>query len=353
MENDAASRFSTECWRKCAEMGVMGLPLPECHGGQGADTLSTVLSLEALSYGCKDSGLIHAIIAHMLCSLQILVFGTDEQRQRYLRPASRGDIVLAQAITESDSGSDALAMKTRAERNGDGYRINGAKMFISNGPIADVALVFGVTDPERRKFGGISCFIVEKEDPGFTRCAPLQKMGLRTLQNGELIFQDCLIPSSRILGREGHGMAIFNEGMLMERTLLFACHLGIMQRSLETCIKYTTERKQGGQSIGKYQFISDKIARMVMNIELGRLILYKSAWLIDQKKRSTMEASIAKLFISESLKSACLDAVQIHGGYGYMKEFEIERDLRDAIASTIYSGTSEIQKIIISTLSAV
>ncbi len=352
-ENDAASQFPWEGWKKCADMGVMGLPIPTLYQGQGVDILTTVLCLEALSSGCKDSGLIHAIIAHMLCALQILSFGTEEQKQKYLPRACRGELVFAQAITEADSGSDALNMKTKADKNGNGYKLTGAKMFISNGPIADVVLAFAVTNSERKNFGGISAILVEKGDTGFAQCKAMEKMGLRTLQNGELVFTDCMVPADRVLGREGLGMPIFMEGMRLERTLLFACHLGVMQRSLETCVKYSEERKQGGQPIGKHEFIMDKIARMIMNLEMARLILYKSAWLIDQKKRSDLEASISKLFISESLKNACLDAVQIHGAYGYMKEFEIERDLRDSVASTIYSGTTEIQKIIISRLAKV
>jgi alkylation response protein AidB-like acyl-CoA dehydrogenase len=351
-EDDASSRFPWEKWGKCAQMGVMGLPIPETYGGQGADMLTSALALESLGYACKDSGLVHAIIAHMLSALQILTFGSDDHKRTYLSRAAGGEIVLAQAITEPDSGSDALDMRAKAEKGSDTYRINGTKLFISNGPIADVTLVYAVTDAAKKKFGAISCFVVEKDDPGFTRCGAIPKMGLRTLQNGELVLRDCTVPAGRILGREGHGMAIFNEGMRVERTLLFACHLGIMRRTLESCIKYASERHQGGQPIIKHQFLSDKIARMLVNLELGKLILYKSAWLIDQKRRSSLEASIAKLFISESLKSACLDAVQIHGGYGFMKEFDVERDLRDSIAATIYSGTSEIQKIILTTLAS-
>ena len=352
IEDDSSAEFPWEGWRRCGDLGITGLPLPEALGGQGADCLTTAMALQTLAYACKDSGLVHAIIAHMLAAVQIHVFGTEEQKQKYLPRASKGEIVLAQAITEPDSGSDALAMRSKAERVGSDYRINGTKTFISNGPIADVALVFAVTNPERRTFGGISCFVVEKEDPGFVRGEPIEKMGLRTLQNGELVLTDCVVQGDRILGGEGRGMTIFNEGMVIERTLLFACHLGILQRVLKTCIRYASERTQGGQVILKHQFILDKIARMAMNLELGRLVLQKAAWQIDQRKRATLEASIAKLFISESLESACLDAVQIHGAYGYMREFEIERDLRNSIASTIYSGTSEIQKIIIATLSA-
>ena len=350
-KDDAESRFSWPRWQKLSSMGLTGLCLPESYGGQGADMVTATVGLEALGYACRDSGLIHALITHLLSALQIAKFGTEQQRETYLPGACRGEMICAQAITEAESGSDAMAMKTRAEKIDTGYRLNGSKMFISNGPIADVALVFAVTEPKRKSLGGISSFVVEKGHKGFSSGTPFEKMGLRTLMNSELVFEDCLIPTSAILGREGQGMMMFNEGMQYERTLLFACHLGVLRRIQESCIRYARERRQGGQPIAKYQLVSEKITRMIVNLELGRLILYKSAWLIDQKKRSNLESSIAKLFISGNLKLACLDAIQIHGAYGYMKEFEIERDLRDCIASTIYSGTSEIQKMIISSLS--
>jgi alkylation response protein AidB-like acyl-CoA dehydrogenase len=178
----------------------------------------------------------------------------------------------------------------------------------------------------------------------------MEKLGLRTLQNGELVFENCLVKSEKLLGKEGQGAIMFNEAMDWERILLFASHLGKMDNILKKSVNYARERRQFGQSIGKFQSISNKIAEMKVNLELSKLILYKAAWLKDQKKRATIEASISKLFISESVKKACLDAVQIHGANGYMKEFEIERDLRDSIASSIYSGTSEIQKNIISSL---
>jgi alkylation response protein AidB-like acyl-CoA dehydrogenase len=241
-------------------------------------------------------------------------------------------------------------MRARAEKQNGAYILNGAKLFITNGPIADVVVVFAVTDPDKKTLGGISCFIVEKEFEGFERCKPMEKMGLTTLQNGELVFKDCPVPQDRLLGKEGQGAIIFNESMELERSLLPATHLGTLERILETSVKYAKERSAFGQSIGKFQSVANKIAEMKVNLELGRLILYKAASLKAQGKRVTLEASIGKLFISESLKKACLDAVQIHGGYGYMTEYEVERDLRDSIAATIYSGTSELQLNIISRL---
>ena len=260
-------------------------------------------------------------------------------------------MIFAQAITEPASGSDALgALRTRAERTADGYRLSGTKMFISNGPIADVVIVFALTDPETPRLGGVSCFLVEKETAGFERCRPIEKMGLCTLQNGELVFDGCPVPESARLGREGQGAIIFNESMEYERSLLPAAHLGTLARVMEGCVAYARERSAFGQPIGKYQAVANRIVDMKSTLELGRLILYKAATLKGQGKRAALEASLAKLFISEGLKRACLDAVQVHGGYGFTREYDVERDLRDSIAATIYSGTSEMQQAILSRL---
>jgi hypothetical protein len=294
--------------------------------------------------------LIHAIATQICVLVQISLFGSDFQKKAYLSKIASGEKIAAQALTEPGAGSDVLSMRTRAEKRGDSYILNGSKTFISNGPVADLIVVFAVTNPQRKKFGGISCFIVDKGVKGFNCGKPLEKMGLRTLQNGELIFEDCSVSRDRLLGKEGQGMIIFNEVIEWERALLAAVHVGTMERVLELSIKYAQTRSQFGQRIASFQSVSNKIANMKMNIELGKLMLYKGAWLKDQKKRAMLETSISKLFISESLKQCCLEAVQLHGGYGYMKEFEIERELRDSIASTIYSGTSEMQKNIISTL---
>jgi len=342
--------FPIEKWKKCAAMKIMALPFPEGYSGCNADILTTAVSLKALSYGCKDAGLVHAIATQILCGLQILHFGSEEQKEKFLPGICNGDIIAAQAITEPNSGSDAFAMQTKAVKSNGNYVLNGTKIFITNGPIADIAIVFAVTSQMKKILGGISCFIAEKDFKGFTRSKALDKMGLRTLQNGELVFENCEIPELNLLGKEGHGTNIFNESMEYERILYPAIHLGTMERVFETSYNYSKERKAFSQSIGKFQSIANKLVDMKVNIELGNLILYKSAVLKNQGKRANLETSIGKLFISESLKKTCLEAVQIHGGYGFMTEYEIEKDLRDSIASTIYSGTSELQYNIISRL---
>jgi len=344
---EKSGEFPWDAWRKCAEMQILAMPFPDEYGGCGADFLTTVHSLNALGYACKDAGLVHAIATQILCGLQIVLFGSEALKSKYLPLLCRGEKVFAQAITEPESGSDALAMQTKARQHDEVYILNGSKTFITNGPMADVVIVFAVTAPEKKALGGISCFVVEAGMQGVSKGKPLQKMGLSTLQNGELFFDDCEVSASQMVGKEGQGAIIFNESMEWERSLLPAAHLGTMERILELSVKYAKERRAFGKNIGSYQSVANKISRMKMNIELGKGILYRCATLKDANKRASLDASICKLFISESLKQACLDAVQIHGGYGYMCEYEIERDLRDSIASTIYSGTSELQHNVI------
>lgn len=350
IENDEQAVFPFKKWNKCAEMDLLALLCPKEYGGCEENLLAVLSAIEALSYACKDSGLVHSILTQLCCLIQITLFGTENQKRAYLHSLSCGKKIAAQAITEPDAGSDLMALQTSAVKNNQYYILNGSKTFISNAPVADIFLVFAVTNPARKNFGGISCFIVERENKGLKTGKSLNKMGLRTLQNGELFLDACLIPSEEMLGGNGQGMAIFNEIIEWERLLFAAAHIGTMQRILESCVKYVKGRTQFGKPIGKFQSISHKLADMKINIELGKSILYKASQMKNQDCRITMEASVAKLFISESLKNACLQAVQIFGGYGYMKDYEIERDLRDSIAATIYSGTSEIQKNIISSL---
>ena len=346
-ERSRAGEFPRELWRRCAEMQILALPFPAEFGGCGADFLTTVLSMDALGYACKDAGLVHAIATQLLCGLTLMHFGSDELKATYLPRICSGEAIFAQAITEPGSGSDAMAMRSRAARDGDGYRLDGTKTFITNGPVCDAVIAFAVTNPDTSSLGAVSAFVVDADVEGFERCAPLEKMGLTTLLNGELVFGGCRVPKNRRLGREGQGAILFHESMEFERILLPAAHLGTLRRVIETTVRYARDREAFGESIGSYQSVSNKIADMRVAHELGTLILYKAAALKSARKRVPRDAAICKLHISESLKQACLDAVQIHGGYGYMAEYEIERDLRDAIASTIYSGTSEMQRLII------
>lgn len=353
LADDLASReekreFYWEGWRKCAEFGLLGMPAPEQYGGLGLDPLSCVLALEGLGYGCHDHGLLFSLNSQLwTCIKPLLSFGSDPQKEKYLPALIKGKQVGGHAMTEPDAGSDAFGMRCRAQKVGDRYLLNGTKMFITNAPIADLLLVFAVTDPGKG-FGGISAFIVEKEFPGFSVGRPLELMGLKTCPIGEVILQDCEVPEKNLLGKEGAGSAIFNAEMEWERGCLFATHLGAMQRIMEDTARYAREREQFGQPISKNQAISHKIADMAMRIELCRLILYKVAWMKGNGQRAQLESAIAKLFISESYVQSSLEALQIHGAYGYSTEYGLERHVRDSLAGRIYSGTSEIQRNIIS-----
>ena len=346
-EREEAGAFSPEAWRACAKFGVQGLPVPAELGGQGADILTTVLVMEALGYGCHDNGLIFSLNAQMWSlELPLVKFGSPAQQQAYLPGLICGDLIGVHAMTEPGSGSDAYAMRTRFERQDDGYLLNGTKLYITNAPVSDVILVFAV-DPGKPKVAAISAFLVEKGTPGFTVTRELDKMGLRTSPMGEVVLDDCYVPAANRVGREGAGMAIFNSAMTWERSCILASALGVMRRQVEACTAYARQRKQFGQPIGKFQAVAGQIADMYLRLEAARLLVYQAAWLGQQGRPALAEAAAAKLFTSEAWVATSLDAIQVHGAYGYMKESGVERDLRDAVASTIYSGTSEIQRVIL------
>jgi alkylation response protein AidB-like acyl-CoA dehydrogenase len=347
-EREREGTFSREGWQRCAEFGLMGLPLPECYGGLGKDLLTCILAMEALGYACADSGLLFALNTHLwTCEMPILKFGTDAQRERYLPRLCSGELIGGHAISEAGAGSDAFGgMRTRAEKKGDRYILNGTKMFITNAPVADLLLVFAVGD-KARGFAGISAFLVEKGFPGFSVGRPIDKLGLRTSPLGEVVLEDCEVPEENLLGRAGGGTMIFNSEMEWERSCLFATHLGAMEKLLEDTVAHVTTRKQFGQEIGRYQGVSHKVADMQVRIFLGRLALREVARIKASGRRAMMESAITKLFISEGYAQNCIDTLQLFGAYGYTTEFEVERHLRDSLAGKIYSGSSEIQRNII------
>ena len=347
IERDRDAVFSRELWKKCADFGIQGSAFPEQYGGLSTDILSTMLLMEGLGYGCKDSGLIFAINGQMwTVQMPILRFGTDAQKERYLPGLCSGELIGANGVTEPNAGSDAFSLTTSARRDGDTYLLNGTKTFCTMAPEADVFMVFATIN-KRKGFMGVTAFIVERDFPGFRVGRDIGKMGLRTAPMAELILDDCRVPAENRLGKEGNGAAIFEDTVEWERTCMLASLLGSMERQLEQCVRYSRERKQFGQTIGKYQSIANKLVEMKVRMETSRLFLYKVAWMKQTHGKAPMEVAIAKLYLSESWIRSCLDAVQIHGGYGYTTEYEVERDLRDSIGSTLYSGTSEIQKNII------
>ncbi len=350
IERDRDSVFSRDLWRKCADFGVQGAAFPRRYGGGEADILSTVLLMEGLGYGCRDSGLLFALNGQMwTVQMPILRFGSDAQKDKYLPKLCSGEWVGAHGMTEPGSGSDAFSLSTRARLDGDHYILNGTKTFSTNAPVADVFIVFATVD-KQKGFMGVTGFIVERGFPGFSVGKDIEKMGLRTAPMAELILEDCRVPVENRLGKEGNGAAIFDDAIEWERSCILASLLGGMERQLDACVKYANERRQFNKPIGKYQSVANKIVDMKVRLETARLILYRLAWLKQTRGKATMEAAVCKLYLSEAWVKSCLDAVQIHGGYGYTTEFELERDLRDSVASTLYSGTSEIQRNIIARL---
>jgi alkylation response protein AidB-like acyl-CoA dehydrogenase len=302
---DDDEEFPRDVWKECAEFGLLGMLVPEEYGGAGHDCLTAAMILEGLGYACADHGLAHAVVTQIICGLQLNIFGTASQKSTYLPPLASGELVASQAMTEPDAGSDLAAVRTRAQKkHGDHYLITGSKVFATNGPIADIALVFAVTAPERPVLDRLSCFIVDRRTSRFERSPPLHKLGLHTMKNGSLFFDECSVSADCLLGTEGAGVSLFSEAMEWERILLFATQMGKMQRVLEDTVGYANHRVQSGQRIGRFQSVSNRIAHIRINLELSRLIAYKAAWLKVAGKPAALDASIAKYFISEGCKAA-------------------------------------------------
>lgn len=344
---DHAAEFPRELWRRAGDFGIPGLAVPHAYGGTEHDALSVVLALEGLGYGCRDNGLIFALNAHMWAVQAPLVrFASDAQKTLYLPRLASGEAIGAHGMSEPDSGSDAFAMATRYSRVDGGFVLDGRKTFVSNAPVADVFLVFA-SRAGSRGFLGISAFIVDRGTPGFSVTPQMHKMGLRTAPMADLVFDGCVVGPDQLVGAEGNGATIFRYAMGWERCCILASYIGTMERQLELCIEYARTRQQFGKPIGKFQAVSGKIVDMRLRLDTARLLLYRAAWLRSRGEEATAEVALAKLHLSESALHSALHAVQVHGGYGYTTELELERELRDAVGSSIYSGTSEIQREIV------
>jgi alkylation response protein AidB-like acyl-CoA dehydrogenase len=347
VRRDKEGAFSRELWQRCAAFGIQGLPFAEAYGGGGQDILTTVLAMEALGHGCRDNGLLFGLAAQMWSvQMPLARFGTEAQKQKYLTKLCTGEWVGAHGMSEPDSGSDAFAMRTLAEPKGDHYVLNGTKTFVSEAPVADVFVVFATVERGKGVLG-VTGFLIEKDTPGFRVGKQIEKMGLKTSPMAELSFEDCVVPKENLLGREGRGAQVFNDSMEWERGLILASALGTMQRQVDECAKYTRERKQFGKPISQNQAVANKIVQMKVRLEAARLLMYRVAWLRQNNCPAAADTALAKLFVSESLVQSSLDAVQVHGGYGFTTEYEVERDLRDAIGSRLYSGTNEIQHTLV------
>jgi alkylation response protein AidB-like acyl-CoA dehydrogenase len=350
VEQDAASVFPWDKWKLVQECGILRLPFEERWGGLGQDLLTTMYLLEGLGYGCRDGGLNFSVSTHMVSvGVPVQRFGSDDLKRRYLPAICSGERIGAHAITEPDGGSDALAMRTRARRDGDHYVLTGGKTFVSNGAVADLFVVYARTHPDGGPLG-ITAFVVERDTPGFQIGKPISKMGLRTSPLTELFFDECRIPVSNVVGRSGGGFLVLDHVMKWEILCSFVINLGEMQNRLEQCVDYARTRTQFGSPIGSFQAISHKLADMKVGVETTRKWLYDTAVRVSKGESVTVDMAMAKLVASEQNVASALAAVQIFGGYGYLAEYGLEKDLRNAVAGTIYSGTSEIQRNRISSM---
>ena len=334
-------------WKRCAAYGIQGLPVPEEFGGSDSDPLTIALTLEALGYGCRDNGLLFSLNAHMWsCEIPLVRFGTDEQKRRYLPGLVDGSSIGVQAMTEPDAGSDALSISTTARRRGDRWVLNGAKTFITNAPVADLFVVFAATG-EASGIGRLSAFLVPRDAPGLSVGPPFHKMGLTSSPMSEVALNDCEVGPEALVGSEGAGFTIFNTSMTWERSLILATAVGTMQRQLDEAVEQARGRHQFGAPIATFQAVSHRIADMKVRLEAARLLLYRQAWEMGTSRPSAMWASIVKLSLSDAFLRSSEDVLQTFGAFGYMVEAGLERDLRDAYAGRIYSGTSDIQRNII------
>jgi alkylation response protein AidB-like acyl-CoA dehydrogenase len=345
VEIDKTGEFPLDIIKKLAEMDLMGLPFPEEYGGAGADYISYCLALEEISRACGSTGLTYEAHISLGC-MPIYLFGTEEQKKKYLTSLAQGECMGSFGLTEPNAGSDAGGTRTTAVLDGDEWVINGSKCFITNASFARFVTVAAVTE-KGKGARGISAIIVPTDSPGFSISAKYEKLGLNGSNTTELFFDNVRVPKKNLLGKRGEGFKYFLAVLDGGRVGIAAMCVGIAQASLDAALKYAQERNQFGQPIGKFQAIQFKLADMAAHVELARLMYLKAAWLKDHNLPYTKEAAIAKLFASEIATKAALEAIQIHGGYGYIKEFPVERYLRDAKLCEIGEGTSEIQRIVI------
>ncbi|SDN02559.1 Acyl-CoA dehydrogenase, middle domain [Paenibacillus sp. yr247] len=345
-QRDEEERFDRALFDKMGELGLAGIPWPEAYGGLGSDYVTYCLVVEELSRVCASTGV--TLSAHIsLAGWPIYTFGTEEQKQKYLRPMAEGKKLGAYGLTENSSGSDAGSMRTTAIRDGDHYVLNGSKIFITNAGDADIYVVFALTDPPQ-KHKGCSAFIVEKNTAGFTFGKKEKKLGIRSSPTMEIIFDNCIIPKENLLGNEGEGFKIAMRTLDGGRSGIAAQAVGIAQGALDVSVAYAKERRQFGKPIGQQQAIGFKLADMATKIEAARLLTYQAAWRESQGLSYSKESAFAKLFAGDTAMEVTVEAVQIFGGYGYTKAFPVERYMRDAKITQIYEGTNEIQRMVIS-----
>lgn len=345
-ERDEEERFDRALFDQMANLGLTGIPWPEEYGGIGSDYLAYVIAVEELSRVCASTGV--TLSAHTsLAGWPIFKFGTEEQKQKFLRPMAEGKKIGAYGLTEPGSGSDAGGMRTTAKRDGDHYILNGSKIFITNGGIADIYVVFALTDPESKQ-RGTSAFIVESDALGFSVGKKESKLGIRSSPTTEIMFEDCRIPAENLLGEEGQGFKIAMQTLDGGRNGIAAQAVGIAQGALDASVEYARERHQFGKPIAAQQGIGFKLADMATSVEAARLLTYQAAWLESEGLPYGKESAMSKVFAGDTAMKVTTEAVQVFGGYGYTKDYPVERFMRDAKITQIYEGTQEIQRLVIS-----
>ena len=345
-EIDENSRHPAELFRKLAEGGWMGIPIPQQYGGAGSDFLTHIIAVEEISRSCSSTGFTLSFHAGII-GMSLNLFGNEEQKKKYLVPLAKGQHMGAFALTEPGAGTDVMAVSTTAVRDWNGYVMNGTKTFVSNGPLADTYIVFCCTDKSAGK-KGMSAFIIPRDTTGLKPGVHFKKMGLRSSQTSEVVFKECPIPGENLLGQEGAGLVMAMTGFDHGRIGIAAQAIGVLQAALDESIRYAKERVQFGNPIARQQAIAWMIADMATDLSAARFLAYHAAWLKDQKQPFGKEASMAKLFATEAAMKHTTQAVQIHGGYGYIKGVKVERLMRDAKIAEIYEGTSEAQRMVIS-----
>ncbi len=345
-ELDKTERHPAEIIRKMAELNLLGIAIPEPYGGGGADIVSYVVTLEEISWGCASVGVIMSVNNSLVCD-PVNTFGTEEQKQKFLTPLASGKKLGCFGLTEPEAGSDAAAQKTTAVLKGDEWVINGKKNFITNGNVADYCVLLAMTD-RSKGYKGISSFIVDCKAPGFSVGVVEKKLGIKASGTAELIFEDCRIPKENLLGQVGQGFYIAMNTLDGGRIGIASQALGIARAALEAAVEYSKTRVQFGNPISKFQAIQWMIADMATELDAARLLTLRAAFLKDQKQRYEKEAAMAKLFASEASGRITTKAIQIHGGYGYIQEYNVERHFRDARITEIYEGTSEVMRLVIS-----
>ena len=348
IRRDANGEFSKSLWQKCSDYGILNLASD--LDGNKISFLDLVITMEGFGYACLDNGLALGLGAQMLSiQMPIQEIGTAYQKETFLKPLANGTMIGAHGLTEPDSGSDVYNLKSTAKKVKGGYILNGQKCYVTLAPISDVAIIFASTNPKLKTMG-ISAFLVNTDTKGFTKNTVQDKMGLKTVPIGEYVFKDCFVPEENRIGKEGVGLSISQHYLKYERCAIMASQVGTMERQLEECIAFSKNRKQYNQSINNFQSVSNRLANMKLRLETSRLLLYKVAWLIENKQFSTLDAAMLKLHLSESFYESSLDAIRIHGAKGYLSEFGVERNLRDAAGGLIYAGTSDIQRNLIARL---